>query len=154
MKHAYKAYFQVPLGDQEKKWAPHIVCHNCEKMLRDWTKGKQKGLRFGVLMVWREPKEHLTDCYFCLVNTKGIGKKNRQNFCYPSIPSAIRPVLHSDEFPPPVVNGFLSSSENEETGSEEERMNMEYKKKKKIRNLKTRLLKAKKQFPSNSTSQN
>ena len=39
----------------------------------------------------------------------------------------IRPVLHSDEFPPPVFNGFLSS-EDEETGSEEERKDMEYKK--------------------------
>ena len=87
----------------------------------------QKGLPFGVSMVWREPKEHLTDCYFCLVNTKDIGKKNRQNFSYPGIPSAIRPVLHSDEFLPPVFNGFLSS-EDEETGSEEERMDMEYKK--------------------------
>ena len=103
-------------------------------------------------MVWREPKEHLTDCYFCLVNTKGIGKKNRQNFPYPTIPLAIRPVLHSDKFSPPVFNGFLSS-EDEETGSEEERMDMEYKKKQ-IQNLKTCLLKAKKQFPSNSTSQN
>ena len=69
-------------------------------------------------MVWREPKEHLTDCYFCLANTKGIEKKNRQNFSYPSTPSAIRPVLHSDEFPPPVFNGFLSS-EDEETESED-----------------------------------
>src|SRR5271165_4701345 len=24
---AYKAYFEVPLGDQDKKWTPHIVCH-------------------------------------------------------------------------------------------------------------------------------
>ena len=61
------------------------------------------------------------------MNTKGIGKKNRQNFSYPSISSAIRPVLHSDEFPPPVFNGFLSS-EDEETGSVEEHMDTEYKK--------------------------
>ena len=121
VKRAYKAYFQVPLGDQDKNRAPHIVCHNCEEMLCGWTKAK------GVPMVWREPKEHLTDCYFCLKNTKGIGKKNWQNFSYPSIPSAIRPVLHSDEFPPPVFNGFLSS-EVEETGSEEKRMDMQYKK--------------------------
>ena len=79
VKRAYKTYFQVPLGDQEKKWSPHIVCHNCEEMLRDRTKGKQKGLPFGIPMMWREPTEHLTDCYFCLVSTKGIGKKNRLN---------------------------------------------------------------------------
>ena len=62
-------------------------------------------------MVWREPKEHLTDCYFCLVNTKGIGKKNQLNISYSSIPSAIRLVLHSDEFPPLVFNGFVSSKD-------------------------------------------
>ena len=61
------------------------------------------------------------------MKTKGVRKKNRQNFSYPSIPSAIRPVLHSDDFSPPVFNGFLSS-EDEKAGSEEERMDMEYKK--------------------------
>ena len=40
--------------------------------------------------------------------------------------SDLLPVLHSDEFPPPIFNGFLSS-EDEETGSEEEHMDMEYK---------------------------
>ena len=77
--------------------------------------------------MWGEPKEHLTDCYFCLVNTKGIGKKNRLNISYPSIPSAILPVIHSDEFPPPAFNGFVSS-EDDETESEEEHVEMEYKK--------------------------
>ena len=54
-------------------------------------------------------------------------RKIGRNFSYPSIPSAIRPVLHSDEFPPLVFNVFLSS-EDEESGSEEKRMDMEYKK--------------------------
>ena len=40
VKHTYKAYFQISLGDQDKKWSSHIVCHNCEEMLCDWTKGK------------------------------------------------------------------------------------------------------------------
>ena len=102
------------------------MCHNCKDMLRDWTKGKRKGLPFGIPMVCREPKEHLTDCYFCLVNTKGIGKKNHLNISYSSIPSAIRPVLHSDEFPPPVFN-VVVSSEDEETEPEEEHMEREYK---------------------------
>ena len=33
VKRAYKAYFQVPLGDQEKNWALHVVCLNCVGML-------------------------------------------------------------------------------------------------------------------------
>ena len=82
---------------------------NCEEMLRDWTKERRKGLPFGVPMVWRELKDHLNDCFVCMVNTKGIGKKNRQNIFYPNIPSELRPVLHSEEFSPPVFNGFLSS---------------------------------------------
>lgn len=113
VRRAYKAYFEVSLGDQDKKWAPHIVCHNCEEMLRDWTKGKRKGLTFGVPMVWREPKDHISDCYFCLVNTKGVGKKNRHKIAYPSIPSAIRPIPHSKQVPVPVFNGFDSSDDEE-----------------------------------------
>ena len=46
VKRAYKAYFEVYLGDQEEQWAPHVVLHNCEEMLRDRTKGKRKGRRW------------------------------------------------------------------------------------------------------------
>jgi len=44
VKRAYKVYFQNPVGDQDKKWSSHMVRHDCEVMLRDWTKGKRKGL--------------------------------------------------------------------------------------------------------------
>ena len=47
------------------------------------------------------------------------------SFCFPSIPSTIWPVLHSDEFPPPVFNGFVSSKD-EETESKKEHIEMEY----------------------------
>ena len=60
-------------------------------------------------MVWREPIDHLNDYYFSMINIQGIEKKNRQNIFYSSIPSVIRPVLHSDEFPPPVNNDLLIS---------------------------------------------
>ena len=126
VRRAYKTNFQVSLGDQEKKWVPHIVCHNREEMLRDWTKGKRKSQPFGIPMVWREPKDHSTDCYFCLVNIKGVGRKSRQNISYPSISSAIRPVPHSGRFPPPIFNGFVSSDEASES-EREEFMECEYK---------------------------
>ena len=74
-------------------------------------------------MTWREPTHHTTDCYFYLVNTKGIGKKNRHKISYPSIPSAIPPTLHSDELAITVFKGFLSSEDvgsdqQQETGDE------------------------------------
>ena len=68
-------------------------------------------------MTWREPTDHTTDCYFCLVNTKGIGKKNRHKISYPSIPSAIRSTLRSDELPIPVFKGFFPSVD---VGSDQE----------------------------------
>ena len=38
VKQAYLAYFKVRLGDQDKAWAPHIVCKQCVEHLRQWTK--------------------------------------------------------------------------------------------------------------------
>ena len=83
--------------------------------MHDWTKEERKGLPFGIPMTWLEPTSHTTDCYFCLVNAKGIGKKNRHKISYSSIPSAIPPTLQSDELPIPVFKGFLPS---EDVGSD------------------------------------
>ena len=121
VKLAYKLYFDNKLGDQDKKWAPHTVCHICEESLRDWTKGKRKNLSFGVPMVWREPLNHIDDCYFCLVNTTGIGKIKKQKIAYPNIPSAIRPIQHSKEIPFPIFKGlFLSLDEESRSATETE----------------------------------
>ena len=81
---------------------PHILCYNCKEMLCDWTIGKHKGLPFGIPMTWQESKDYTIDCYFCLVNTKGIGKKNKHKITYSSIPSIIRLTLLSNELPVPV----------------------------------------------------
>lgn len=101
VKSVYLAYFKVPLGDQDKSWAPHKVCKTCVETLRSCSQGRNARLKFGVPMVWREPTNHSDDCYFCLVNVKGFNKKNKQHLQYPSIPSAIRPVAHSEEIPVP-----------------------------------------------------
>ena len=75
IKQAYQAYFKVPLGDQDKTWAPHKACSTCVETLRAWTQGKPKQMRFGIPMIWREQKNHVDDCYFCMVNVKGFNKK-------------------------------------------------------------------------------
>ena len=77
VKCAYLAYFKVLLGDQDKAWAPHIVCKQCVEHLQQWTKKDRKSLRFAIPMVWRKPKNHFDNCYFCAVNTKAINRKNR-----------------------------------------------------------------------------
>ena len=52
---AYLANFGLKLGDQDKSWAPHMVCKTCKERLRFWTNGERGGLPFGIPMVWREP---------------------------------------------------------------------------------------------------
>ena len=50
-------------------------------------------------MVWREQKDHTTDCYFCLTQIQGYSQKTKKNIAYPNLPSAIRPILHSSKPP-------------------------------------------------------
>ena len=99
VKRAYKVCFGLTLGNQDKKFAPRTVRHNCEEMLRDWTKRKRKGLPFGIPIIWRELKDHTTDCYFVWSVQRVLARKNRYKITYPRIQSAIRPSLHSDELP-------------------------------------------------------
>ena len=42
IKKAYELYFGCRIGDQDKVWAPHIVCAKCTVNLRGWIKGTVK----------------------------------------------------------------------------------------------------------------
>ena len=96
IKHAYYSYFGIELGDRDKFWAPHIVCKSCTEYLRLWTKGKKISLKFGIPMIWREPTNHVTDCYFCAIDLTGINRKNRSSLTYPDLDSARRPVAYCE----------------------------------------------------------
>ncbi len=61
-------------------------------------------MKFAIPMVWREPKNHVDDCYFCALNLKGINRKNRQTLVYRNLASAIRPFPHSEEIPVPIFS--------------------------------------------------
>jgi len=106
----YKAFDQeslpsvlwVKLGDQEKKWAPHIVCKSCVIRLGGWINRKGMAMPFAVPMVWMEPSNHTSDCYFCLTPPVAIGmNRKKQRIDYPNIPSAIRNVPHGEDLPVP-----------------------------------------------------
>ena len=100
---AYHQYFGCKVGDQEKPWAPHISCNSCVTALNEWLKKKRKAMPFAVPMIWREPTNHVNDCYFCLTPSmkKGFNRKKKSVIEYSNIPSAICPVRHSDELPIP-----------------------------------------------------
>jgi hypothetical protein len=69
---------------------------------------------FAVPMVWREPHDHVTDCYFCLTNVSGFSAQNKKSIQYPNLPSAIRPVPHGDDLlvpqPPTTCSGVSSEA--------------------------------------------
>ena len=75
IKFAYKHYFACQIGDQDKKWAPHICSNHCRTSLLFWLDGKQKQMPFAVPMVWREQSDHVTDCYFCMTAIRGFSRK-------------------------------------------------------------------------------
>lgn len=97
----YRDYFGFSVGQQDKAWAPHICCITCVKNLTDWAKGSRH-MSFAIPMIWSEPRDHVSDCYFCLTKIKGIHPKAKHNVKYPNLPSANRPVPHNDNLPIPV----------------------------------------------------
>ena len=118
---AYHQYFGCKVGDQDKPWAPHICCNSCVTSLNEWLKKKRKAMPFAGPMIWREPTDHVNDCYFCLTPSmkKGFNSKKKSLIEYPNIPSAIRPVPHSDELPiPEPCEVDLLSSDDAESSQE------------------------------------
>jgi hypothetical protein len=102
-KKAYFLYFGCKVGYQDKSWAPHMHCTSCSSKLNIWVNRKGCSLLFAVPMMWMEPTNHLTDCYFCMVPLieKEITRKKKWIVEYPNIPSGIRPVPDCDGLPIP-----------------------------------------------------
>ena len=117
---AYEAYFGMPLGDMDKAWAPHSCCGSCRSTLEGWLHGSHKSMPFAIPRIWREPQNHLNDCYFCAVD-KAIRFqtiKKRKTYQYPDLPSSIAPVAHSSQYPVPNAPGISIKDEDEGSSSE------------------------------------
>lgn len=123
VKTAYQHYFGMKVGDQDKSWAPHICCNACSVTLRQWLKKKKRSMAFAAPMVWREPTNHTDDCYFCLTPPikAGLSMKKIRTVQYPNLPSAIRPIPHSDSLPVPTPpENCVFEVENEDSVEQEE----------------------------------
>jgi hypothetical protein len=77
-------------------------------------------------MVWREQKDNLTDCYFCLTKISGISLKPKHSIQYPSLPSAIRPVLHSQHLPVPKPPKKWTTDDDEPVPMEQDISNPDF----------------------------
>ena len=60
---------------------------------------------FTIPMVWKGGKDHITDCYFCMINLKGINCKYKHHVQYLDVPSAIKPICHDSDLPVPEPDG-------------------------------------------------
>lgn len=107
----YLDYFGFPVMNQDKSWVPHKCCVTCVRLLLGWAKQEPRHLSFAIPMIWTEQKDHVSDCYFCLTQTKGITTKSKHTIQYPNLSSAKRPILHSAELPVPMPPN-RSKSEN------------------------------------------
>jgi hypothetical protein len=96
-------YFGCKVGDQDKNWAPHMCCTTCSSNLSALVNCKGHSMLFAVPMIWREPTNHNSECYFSIVPPikKGVTMKQKWTVSYPNIPSAIRPVPPGERLPVP-----------------------------------------------------
>jgi len=113
IKKCYEHYFGCKVDDQDKCWALYFCCVTCVRLLAAWAKGS-RCMPFTIPVVWREPTDCVSDCYFCLTSVTGVTVKSRHTVQYPNLPSAMRPVPHSAELPvsKPPRNMTLSDSES------------------------------------------
>jgi len=119
VKKAYHSYLACKIGDQDTSWTPHVCCRKCATNLSQWLNGKRYAMPIAVPVVWREPSNHATDCYFCTVPpvSGGITKKKKWTIVYPNIPSALRPVLQGEGISvPEPPKEFTIDSDDEDEG--------------------------------------
>ena len=105
------ALFGLQSGwSRQELGSPFLLCDMCQA-----SRGMGKDSRsmpFAIPMVWREPTDHVSDCYFCLTSITSVTAKSKHTVQYPNLPSAMRPVHHSAELPlpKPPTNMALSDS--------------------------------------------
>ena len=86
--------------------SPVLLCDMCQ--------ASRGSMPFDIPMVWREPTDHVSDCYFCLTSNTGVTAKSKHAAQYAILTSLVRPVPHSAELPAskPPTNTMLSDSES------------------------------------------
>ena len=74
---------------------------------------------FAIPTIWREPRDHHADCYFCSVNMTGFSAKKKHNIVYSVMDSTRRPVKHCEELPIPIPPDDGVDSIEDEVNSDE-----------------------------------
>ena len=73
---------------------------------------------FAIPKVWTEGKDHISTCYFYMINLKEINRKKKHHIQYLDVLSAIRPISHVPDLPvrePDDNMEYSSDSEHSDT---------------------------------------
>jgi hypothetical protein len=83
---------------------------------------------FAIPMVWRQPTNHVSDSYICLISIAGITAKSKHTAQYSNLPTAMRPLPHSAELPvpKPPTNMTLSDSDSSDEVVGQANKNMDF----------------------------
>lgn len=95
-KNAYLMYYLRNL-EVNVNWAPDRVCKTCYGTLLQWMKRERKSMHYGKPMIWTDPGVHNQEnCYACANTVPGMNKVKAKSHKYKGVPSAERPVTHTD----------------------------------------------------------
>jgi len=78
------------------RWAPHFCCVTCTRRLAECAK-VSGCMSFAIPMVWRQPTDHVSDCYFWVTSITGVTTKSKHIVQYPILQTAIQPLPLSAE---------------------------------------------------------
>ncbi|XP_076308857.1 uncharacterized protein LOC143224350 [Tachypleus tridentatus] len=82
-------------------------------------------MKFAIPRIWREPIDHSSNCYFCMVDpSKCWAGKNASALTYLDLPSSITPVPHCPELPVPTPLERKHPSSEEEVHVEDPDYNL------------------------------
>ena len=73
----------------------------------------KKKIMFCVPMVWREQKDYLTDCYFCMIKVSEFSKKIKSKIKYLDCFSALKLVPHIAKYAVPESPSVASTFDSE-----------------------------------------
>ena len=115
-KELYQTYLEAQIDDQDKEFAPHIVCSTCVANLTTWSRNQLKKLPFYKPMVWYRQDNHFNDCYFCQTNVQGGASVKRKRIVYADVDSVQKPFKiahHQPGFNIPNLSSSNNSSKSE-----------------------------------------
>ncbi|XP_076355504.1 uncharacterized protein LOC143249474 [Tachypleus tridentatus] len=96
--------------------AHESICENF-----GWYKGEKRAMKSSFPRIWREPIDHSSNCYFCMVDpSKRRAGKNASAIMYLDLPSSIATVPHCPELPVPTLPERKQTFSEESRKSEEE----------------------------------